>query len=81
MHSGFVWFTWLKCGNHFAPLLQCNHCLVFGDVSLFCLLARPLLVCWQKGVQFLCVDVLGTTDGLLSQLLVALHPLVLYIAM
>ena len=22
--------------------------------------ARALLVCWQKGVQFLCVDVLGT---------------------
>ena len=32
MRSGSVWFTWLKCGNHFAPLLQCSHCLVFGDV-------------------------------------------------
>ena len=32
MRSGSVWFTWLKCSNHFALLLQCNHCLVFGDV-------------------------------------------------
>ena len=32
MCSGSVWFTWLKCSNHFALLLQCNHCLVFGDV-------------------------------------------------
>ena len=30
--SGSVWFTWLKCSNHVALLLQCNHCLVFGDV-------------------------------------------------
>ena len=22
----------LKCSNNFALLLQCNHCLVFGDV-------------------------------------------------
>ena len=27
MRSGSVWFTWLKCGDHFAPLLQCSHCL------------------------------------------------------
>ena len=23
----WVWFTWLKGGNHFALLQQCNHCL------------------------------------------------------
>ena len=27
VRSGSVWFTWLKCGNNFAFLLQCNHCL------------------------------------------------------
>ena len=29
---GSVWFTWLKCSDHIALLLQCNHYLVFGDV-------------------------------------------------
>ena len=38
VRSGFVWFTWLKCSNHFPLLLQCNHCLemfLFFFFSLF----------------------------------------------
>ena len=41
MRSGSVWFTWLKCSNHFALLLQCNHCL---EMFLFFQLARPRLM-------------------------------------
>ena len=37
MRSGSAWFTWLKCGNHFALLLQCNHCL---EMFLFFLVSQ-----------------------------------------
>ena len=38
MRSGSVRFTWLKCGNHFALLLQCNHFLeTFLSSSFFLL--------------------------------------------
>ena len=47
MRSGSVWFTGLKCGNHFALLLQCSHCLeMFLLFFFFFELARPLLLCW-----------------------------------
>ena len=83
MCSGSVWFTGLKCGNHFALLLQCIHCLEMFLTSssffflfsffLFLKLARPLLLCWQKGVVFVRGCIEYHFDGLLSQLLVALH--------
>ena len=53
MRSGSVWFTWLKCSNHFALELQCNHRLVFGDVF-------SVSQAFKRGTV-LCVDVLGTT--------------------
>ena len=77
MCSGSVWFTWLKCGNNFALLLQS----LLGDVSL-CLVSQALITTLVKrGAVF----VRGCTgyrfDGLLIQLLIALHSLVLFIAM
>ena len=58
MCSGSVWFTWLKCSNHFALLLQCNHCLVFGD---FCVVSQAFINMLAKRGTVLCVDVLCTT--------------------
>ena len=58
MRSGSVWFTWLKCSNHFALLLHCNHCLVFGD---FCVVSQAFIGMLAKRGTVLCVDVLGTT--------------------
>ena len=55
----------------------CNAIIVWS-LEIFCLVSQAVTTSWQKGVQFLRVDVLG---GLLSQLLFALHPLVLFIAM
>ena len=75
MHSGSVWFTWLKCGNHFALLLQCNHCL-----EMFLFFVSQAYV-GKKGYSFVHGCIGYHFDGLLSQLLVALHPLVLFIAM
>ena len=80
MRSGSVWFTWLIYGNRFSLLLQCNHCLVFGDVSLFVVSQAFISMLANRGT----VSVRGCIgyhfDGL-SQLLDALHPLVLFIAM
>ena len=39
--------------------MQCNHCLVFGDV--LCNLPGLYYYVSKQGVQFQCVDVLGTT--------------------
>ena len=68
-------------GNRFSLLLQCNHCLVFGDVSLFVVSQAFISMLANRGT----VSVRGCIgyhfDGLLSQVLVALHPLVLFIAM
>ena len=55
----------------------CNAIIVWS-LEMFCLVSQAVTTSWLKGVQFLRVDVLG---GLLSQLLLALHPLVLFIAM
>ena len=52
MCSGSVWFTWLKCGNHFALLLQCNHCLVFGD---FCVISQAFISMLAKRGTVLCL--------------------------
>jgi len=76
MRSGSVWFAWLKCGNHIALLLQCNHCLVFGDV--LCIVSQAFTSMLAKRGTVLVRGFIGYHfDGLLSQLLVALHPLVL----
>ena len=79
MYSGSVWFTWLKCSNYFVLLLQCNHCLVFGDV--LCIVSQAFTSMLEKRGTVLVRGCIGYHfDGLLSQLLVALHSLVLFIA-
>ena len=57
-------FCFKQCVLGLSGLLGLNPVIIFftfttmqlllGDVSLLfvCLLARPLLLCWQKGVQF-----------------------------
>ena len=54
VRSGFVWFTWLKCSNHFPLLLQCNHCLeMFLFFSFFFLVSQALTTMLaKKGYRF-----------------------------
>ena len=71
MCSGSVLFTWLKCGNHVALLLQCNHCLEMFPPPppppplffffFFFLVSQALTTMLAKRGTVLCVDVLGTT--------------------
>ena len=82
MRSGSVWFTWLKCDNHFALLLQCNHCLEMFLFFIYFLFSQAFTTMLAKrGTVFVRGCIGYHFDGLLSQLLVALHPLVLFIAM
>ena len=72
MHSGSVWFTWPKCSNHFAPLLRCSHCL-----EMFCVVSQAFISTLAKrGTVLVCGCTGYHFGGLLSQLFVALHPLV-----
>ena len=82
LFSGSVWFTWLKCSNHFAPLLQCSHCLEMFLFFFFFLVRQALTtVLANRGTVSVHGCIGSHFDGLLSQLLDALHPLVLFIAM
>ena len=78
MCSRSVWFTWLKCSNNFALLLQCNHCLEM----FLCLVSQAFTTMLAKrGTVFVRGCIGYHFDGLLSQLLDAVHPLVLFTAM
>ena len=78
MCSRSVWFTWLKCSNNFALLLQYNHCLEM----FLCLVSQAFTTMLAKrGTVFVRGCIGYHFDGLLSQLLDALHPLVLFTAM
>ena len=85
MCFGSVWFIWFKCSNHVPPLLQCNHCLeMFLFLFCFCCLfvSQAFTNMLAKKVTVLVRVCIGYHfDGLLSQLLAALHLLVLFIAM
>ena len=64
MRSGSVWFTWLKCGNHFALLLLGGVSLFLFFVFLFCFVSQAFTTMLAKGGDFcvcVCVDVLGNT--------------------
>ena len=60
MRSGSVWFTWLKCGNHFALFTLTAMQSLLGDVSRF-LVIQVFTTMLAKRGTVLCVDVLGTT--------------------
>ena len=81
MRSGSVWFTWLECGNDFALFTFTAMQSLLGEVSLFVVSQAFISTLANRGT----VSVRGCIgyhfDGLLTQLLVALHPLVLFIAM
>ena len=64
MRSGCVWFTWLKCSNNFAPLLQCNHCLVFGDV----LCSKPGLSYILSRLDYCNCLLVGTPNSVIQPL-------------
>ena len=64
MRSGSLWFTWLKCSNHFALLLQCNHCL---EMFLFFLVSQAFTIMLAKrGTVFVRGCIGYHFDGLLS---------------
>ena len=79
MRSGSVWFTWLKCSNHFALLLQCSHCLEMFILS-FLVSQAFISMLAKRGAVFMHGCIGYHFDGLLIHLLIALHPLVLFIA-
>ena len=86
MRSGSVWFTWLKCSIIiiYALLLQCSHCLemfLFFFLFLVSQAFNTTISVGKKGYSFARGCIGYYFDGLLSQLLVTLHPLVLFIAM
>ena len=57
MRSGSVWFTWLKCSNHFALYLQCKS---VWSLEMF-VVSQAFISMLAKRGTVLCVDVLGTT--------------------
>ena len=70
------------CGNHFALLLQCNHRLEMFLFFFFFLVSPDFTTMLAKrGTVFVRGCIGYHFNGLLSQLLVALHLLVLFIAM
>ena len=82
MRSGSVWFTWLKSGNHFFPF-YCNAVTPWRCFSFVCLFVSQAFTTMlvKMGTVFVRGCIGYHFDGSLSQLVVALHPLVLFIAM
>ena len=81
MRSGSVWFTWLECGNDFALFTFTAMQSLLGDISLSLVIQIFTTMLAKRGTAFVRGCIGYHFDGLLSQLLVALHPLVLFIAM
>ena len=94
--QGILFFTLLFCfkqyvlslsgllGNHFAVIILPFYCnaIIVWSLEMFCVVSQAFTSMLAKRGT---VSVRGCTgyhfDGLLSQLLVALHPSVLFIAM
>ena len=57
MRFGSVWFTWLKCSNHFALLTAMQS---VWSLEMF-VVSQAFISMLAKRGTVLCVDVLGTT--------------------
>ena len=66
MRSGSVWFTWLKCGNHFALFTFTAMQSLLGDVSPFLVIKAFTIMLAKRGTAFVRGCIGYHFDGLLS---------------